>query len=398
MNNAANNFIIQKPIITFITRHYPPNPNINGESVWDMVKYLHDKFNVQSNVICIDRDSDGGGNRRASEGNVISIKTFYEGKNSVLRFFSFLYDGFMLIKKALQYKDTLIVCTTSPPMLPFWASVMFSKKVTWALWLFDIFPEGLAVGNFISDKNPFYKFIVKQTYKNPPSLLIALGPKQYNFITEKYKQKIPVVILPCGVFFYQDKSEQTPFWWQKDKIIFGYCGNIAEGHNPEFVKTFIDNINPEIHHLILAPYGRHAELIKNYAKAKPGVTIVETVPRDQLHFIDVHLVSLRSNWTHIAVPSKAVSAVSLGATILFCGSIESDNWYLLQNAGWLIDENEDLEQSVKKVLPQITRYEIEQKKAQAILINSELKQYVLSTYNQINNILQKDFNRYSASI
>lgn len=31
-----------QPSVVFITRYYPPNPNINGESICDMVNYLQE--------------------------------------------------------------------------------------------------------------------------------------------------------------------------------------------------------------------------------------------------------------------------------------------------------------------------------------------------------------------
>ena len=216
-----------KPKITFITRHYPPSPNINGESVRDMVKYISDKIQIESNVICVDRIAEGGGADRMPSGNVIRIRTIYKGQNSILRFIAFLYDGFMLVKEAKKYKDTLIVCTTSPPLLPLWASIFFDKKVRWVLWSLDLFPEGFIATNLISEKNPIYKWVLKKTYKNKPSFIIALGEEQAKYLQSKYEQEVPFFTLPCGVFFFHEKSDIQPIWWKEDKVIFGYCGKIT---------------------------------------------------------------------------------------------------------------------------------------------------------------------------
>src|SRR5690606_2758425 len=140
-----------------------------------------------------------------------------------------------------------------------------------------------------------------------------LGPQQANHLQVQYKKIIPFLTLPCGVFFYQNKSEEKPAWWEPGKIFLGYCGNVADPHNPEFIKAVIDSIDAEKHRLVLALYGNRAAEVKSYAEGKPGIIITDNVPRSQLHFIGVHLVTLRKEWTHIAVPSKAVSAVMLGA-------------------------------------------------------------------------------------
>lgn len=374
------------PTVTFISRYYPPSPNINGESVWDMVKYLSEQYGMESNVICIDRSFEGGGNQRQPIGHIIPLKTPYQGKNAILRFITFLYDGFVLIRKALKYRNTFIVCTTSPPLLPMWASLLFGKKIKWALWTFDLFPEGFQATRLIRTKNPLFKLAFNYTYKNPPSYLIALGPRQAEHIQQKYKARIPTVILPCGVFFYQDKSDTKPDWWEPNKIFIGYCGNIGDAHNPEFVRAFIDHLDTRRYRLVLALYGNQAPALKEYAREKEGVILVNTVPRSQLHFIDLHLVSLRREWTHIAVPSKAISAVTMGSCIVFCGSPDSDNWHMLQEAGWFIDEEEPLTPQVRHLLDTLTIDAIKARKSKTPAIYERLKAYVTDAYASVRDI------------
>ena len=373
--------------ITFITRHYPPNANINGESVWDMVKYLSENYAVESNIICIERRGEGGGSERNSLGNVIRLKALYQGKNAIGRFFSFLYEGYILVKKSLRFRDTLIVCTTSPPLLPFWASLLFNKRIRWVLWSFDLFPEGFEVTKKIKNRNIFYKWVKRKTYKRVPSFLIALGPQQAKHLQQSYKAEVPFMILPCGVPFFQDKSEDIPTWWEKDKTFFGYCGNINDAHNPAVIEAVIDNFNPENQRIVLALYGKHAERLKSYAKDRPGVIIVDRVPRSQLHFIDIHMISLRREWTHIAVPSKAVSAIFMGGAILFCGDESSDNWHMFKDAGWIIKEDETLAQQVSEFLQNVTVEEVQSKKSNTERLSAELQSYVLEAYKDVSNLL-----------
>lgn len=372
-----------KPKITFLTRHYPPSPNINGESVRDMVKYLSDTFQIESNVLCIDRDFVGGGANRAPAGQVQRLKTIYQGDHAIGRFLAFLYDGFILVKNALRYKDTLIVCTTSPPLLLFWASLMFGKKIRWALWSLDLFPEFFQVNNQVSEKNWIYQWVKRQTYKNKPNFIIALGPKQAEHLQNTYQAKVPALILPCGVFFYQDKSETPPDWWQSDKLFFGYCGNLADAHNPDMVKAVIDAIDPARHRVVLALYGSKAEEVKAYAQGREGVILVDRVPRNQLHFIDVHIVTLLKKQTHIAVPSKAVSAIFMGGAILFCGGEDSDNWHLFREAGWFIEENDQVFSQVKTLLASLTTEEVRQRKEKTPALIQQLQGFVLDSYNEI---------------
>ncbi len=373
-----------KPKVTFVARYYPPSPNINGESVCDMVQYLQENYGIECTIICMDREFEGkGGSSRQPVGNVIRLRTLFKSDRKLFRFFTFLYDGFVLTRHSLRYKNSLIVVTTSPPMLPMWASLLYGRKVKWALWTLDLFPEGFEATGIISKTNFLYKWVKKKTYASHPAQLICLGPKQAEHIRNEFQLDIPTSVLPCGVFFYQDKSDMMPSWWDNSKIILGYCGNVHDAHNPEFIKAVADNLDPQKHLLVVALYGTKAPALKEYLKDKPGVVITDNVPRNQLHFIDVHMVSLVVKWTHIAVPSKAVSAISMGCPILFCGSEQSDNWHMFRKAGWLIDEQQDIQQQVKNFMAHLTQAGIDEKKQMTAELYTHMQQQVLTTYSEV---------------
>lgn len=371
--------------LTLINRHYPPNLNITGENAWDLASYLINKHNIEVTVVHIDRKYEGGGTKREPVGNVYPIKTIYEGNNRILRYLSGTLDGYNLIRKAAKLNHGPLIVMTSPPLLSMWASIVLGrKKMDWILWSMDLFPEGFAATNEISASNFLYKLAYKQTYKNAPQKLIALGPQQRKVLEEKYGKKMENVLLPCGVFLEQNNSPVLPAWKKEPgKIYLGYCGNCGNPHSAEFVKEVIDAINPETQHLILAVYGVKAEQVKAHAKGKPGITLLPSVPRNELHHIDVHLVTLVNSWTHVAVPSKAVSSICSGSTILFCGNKESDNWVLLQDAGWLVEDNENLRRNVQKALSSLSWEDIKQKKINARTITNQLNKLIQESYATI---------------
>lgn len=376
---------MQTKKLTIVNRHYPPNVNITGENAWDLANYLIQTHKIEVAIVHIDRKYEGGGNVRKPVGQLHSIKTIYEGKNKILRSLSGILDGYNLIRKAAKLNHGPIIVMTSPPLLPMWASKILSrKKIEWILWSMDLFPEGFVASKEIGSTNFLYNYAYKQTYKNAPHKIIALGPQQQNALNEKYNKKIEHVILPCGVFLDQNKIESTPSWKiYANKIYLGYCGNCGNPHSVDFIKNVIDAINPETQHLILAVYGIKAELVNNYAKGKPGITLLASVPRNELHYIDVHLVTLVNSWTHIAVPSKAVSSVCSGSTILFCGNKDSDNWFLLKDAGWQVDEDIHLKQNVKKIVSSLNWTDIKAKKDNALRISNELSNLIQKSYATI---------------
>lgn len=372
-------------MFTFLTRHYPPNANINGESVCDVVEYLAQQHGLLSHVVTIDRQADGVGQGRTPAGMIERVRPLYTGQQAALRFIAFLYDGWQLARRGLRHRDTFVVATTSPPLLPMWASWLFGRKVRWAVWAFDLFPEGFAVTHFIHTNNPLYQLAHRITYRGRPDCLIALGERQAAFLQKTYGTTLPTIILPCGVFATLENTVETPDWYNPNFIWLGYCGNVGDPHNPDFIRAAIDGLDVAQQRLVLALYGKHAAELKAYAAGKPGVVLVERVPRPQLRFIDVHLVSLRRSWTHIAVPSKAISAVCMGASILFCGDADSDNWHMLQTAGWFLPETDtpDLQTALATFLHQLTSSAVAEKRAAAVPLQAQLQAQVLAAYEAI---------------
>ncbi len=369
--------------ITFVNRHYPPNLNVTGENIWDIANYLIKNHKINVHVVHVDRDYTGGGIMREPVGTAHLVKTIYDGNNRMLRYLAGMWDGYYLIKRAKKLNKGPIVVLTSPPLLPMWASMMLMKK-EWILWSMDLFPEGFGAINEIKTTSWFYKFSLRKTYENAPSKIIALGPKQKLTIEKKYNRVLDGVILPCGVFAENKSTSAIPEWKKEpNKIYFGYLGNCGIPHNPNFVKAAMDAIDSTKHVMILVAYGVYAEELKSYAIGQNGIQIMDNVPRNELSHIDVHLVTLLPSWTHIAVPSKAVSSVTSGSSMIFCGKKESDNWELLQNAAWQINDDDQLKENLIKLIKTIDMESIKLKRKQATEIAKKLNNIIFESYDTI---------------
>lgn len=374
---------MQNSAITIVNRHYPPNPGITGESAWDLATYLIERHGIEVIVVHIDRTYDGGGQIRQPVGETHAVKTIYEGKNGALRILAGLWDGFMLIRKAMRVGRGPLLIMTSPPMLPFWASLLLHKRTYW-LWAMDLFPEGFMAEGKVSPQNPVYRWIIRQTYRHAPRRLIALGPEQARHLMAQYNQPVPTIILPCGVLMHQPHDPNRPDWRADDGMIYlGYAGNVGQAHSAEFLKSVILHLDPTRFRLVLALYGAKADEIWTVSAGRTGIIRLPTIPRSQLGYLDVQLVSLLPEWTHIAVPSKAMSAVGAGSPILFCGDPNSDSYVLLQNAALLIDARQPVDPQVKSALEQLSPGWIRQHRQVANTVAASLREMVSSAYGEI---------------
>ncbi len=372
--------------ITIVLRHYPPSKNINGILADQMAQYLMKDSNVEIKVFCMDITEKGNLSSVNPTGNVTRIKQKFSNNNKFGKLFNMLCDGYILIKKSKKYPSDLIICTSSPPLLPMWASMLLKKK-KWAFWSLDLFPEGFVSADTIKASNWIYRFLLRKTYKNAPDLLISLGNEQARYILGQYKKAVPVIVLPAGVSLEDDQpvsDESKPEWYNPEKITLGYFGNAGQAHNPEFIREMIRVSGVHGFQFILSVYGIRAEEIKAFAKNFEHVVIVENgIAQEHLKYIDVHLVTLRKSWTHAAVPSKAVTAISTGRPIVFCGSEQSDNWQMFKEAAWFIPENESMNTEIAHFLKELDREKIAVKAAQTKNIIESLKQQVLNAYSEI---------------
>jgi len=201
--------------VIIVNRHYPPNPGITGESAWDLAKYLIEKHQIEVHIVNIEGSDDGGGAKREPVGIVHTLSSIYDGKSKILKQVAGFLDGFMLIRKAKNIdKNATIIVMTSPPLLPFWASLMLKSGTPperkWALWSMDLFPEAFVAIGMIAEKNAVYQWFLKKTYKNAPNKLIALGRKQAAVLEKKYKNSINKIILAMHEIFNMINTLSSP--------------------------------------------------------------------------------------------------------------------------------------------------------------------------------------------
>lgn len=372
--------------ITIVNRLYPPIPGVTGESAFQLANYLRKHYGAFVSVVHAHSRYYGATQQLDIESTVYAIPSIYSGRFKPLRFMASLIDGYRMVKKARRLDSDAIILMTDPPLLAMWGSVLLRKKHPWVLWSMDIYPQAFVAGGLVTEHNPVYRYLFRKTFSQSPALLIALGEKQQQYIESAFGQSLPTVAFPCGITGDITKGDK-PEWYQSDKIIFGYCGNLGEAHDVRFVEAILPLIDPERHIFILAPYGRHADEILKKAVRYEGVVIQKFVSREQLAYIDIHLVSLLDKWTHICVPSKAFTAVCLGAAILYNGAESGDVWYKLREAGWYVPTGENMADEMASLVKHLNKPDVEDKRRAAARLASKLMDMEKSALKSIGDAL-----------
>jgi len=374
--------------VTLVNRYYPPNQSITGESAAELASFLIKKSsNFDVNVVSIDADYKGKVHSSDTIGNAHLIKSYYNGKSKIFRFFANFFEGYQLIKKAIKINSDVIICLTDPPLVNFWAGILCKKsKTPWILWSMDLYPEAFSSARLVSENNFVYKYLLKKINQNIPDYLIALGDVQKQYLFNKFNKEIDHNVLPCGIH-NTPKNTEIPLWRKDDdKIYFAYAGNLGEAHSDQFLSSFISLMDKEKHQLILSVYGAKSAKILTQSKNKEYITIIDRLNKPDFPHVDIHLVSLLPRWTNVCVPSKAVSAICSESTMLFNGINNSDTVQMFSDASWIIDFSNDVKKEkneLDKFFKSINKSEIKTKRSNAKLITEKLNNDKLLAFEKL---------------
>ena len=331
--------------VVIITRFFYPVVSIDSSSALQMAEELEKRLG-SLNVVLVTSNNQYKSYQikpdLAKHFETHYIELNYSGKNKALKFLFGLFEGYRLVKTAKKLKIKNIITLTNPPLINVWCSLFFNDR-KWFYWAFDLYPEALVSSKLLNPNN----FIVKLSNwilnKRSPDYLIVLGEQQANYLKNKFRKQIISVPLPCGIQ-QSNPDAKAPRWKIKEKICIGYVGTIGLAHSVLFLQKIIQSINNiESIYLVLSIYGEHADYIKSLVDPLSfNIIFVDSIPRDQLQFIDIHIVSLLPEWTHISVPSKAVSAICAGCALLFYGDEQSDTWQMFKTASWRISNLDEI--------------------------------------------------------
>jgi hypothetical protein len=374
--------------VNIVNRDYPPYKGITGESAAELAKRLLNA-GFQVNVVHVDAPFWGKENEIPA-GNIFRVKTFYFGKKRCWRLVANLISGYFLIRKSKRILCDVTIVMTDPSLLNMWASLLLKKR-NWMLWTMDLYPESFVAGGLISANNYLYKKLYQWTVKNAPQHIISLGPLQTLHLQNRYNGNIPKFFcIPCGIYDAKESPGSDRPQWANDttKICLGYCGNLGAAHSLEFLYAIIDHLDIERFKMVISVYGLKAKTLQQYVQGKNGVELIPPVRREHLNYIDIHLASLLPQWTHISVPSKTVSSVCAGSAFLYYGKEDSDNWFLLKEAGWLIPHDKDIQQGVIRFFQQFDIKNLEQKKEAAQKIAKKLNADKIQTFHEITTNIQ----------
>lgn len=364
-----------RPVVCLLNRVLPPFKGATGLHTHQLAKYLHqaDIFDVW-----VITQKHGTVHEKVSDSyQVRYVPVYYKGKNSILRFLDNFFSSILLLFQARRLNPFHTIVLTDPPFLNFWASFMLPKK-RWSLWVMDIYPQAFVANGLVTRQNIFYKFYSLIVKKSKPLFLIALGKGQQKYLQENYTG-IPAIICPVGIHTSLPPALVPPSWYTPELIHFGYFGTLGEAHCLEFIDHFARSIDPRRHRLIISAFGSKLDKLMNSLLDLSHVKFISPFDDFAFSYIEVQLVTLIKNWTHISVPSKAFTAMACGSAVIFNGSDKSDTWAYIKEAGWLIEQFDEIKPTIKS----ISHEELKVKRQNAIALSKGYHHDYIKAFTKI---------------
>lgn len=379
--------------IAVVNRYYPPSPASTGDLAHELVHQLQDEMpGYEIFVVTTDAPYKGGWREELKiTERVIKSHVFYTGENSILRFVAGFLEGRAMAKIAFGEADA-VISMTNPPLVNYWMG-KFARKTAkkYVEWTLDVFPVAFSKAHYVSEMSLFYRYFLKKVGKYAPDFNLFLGEGQREFVHRTFEYQNEYAILPCGI--KQTPTGPVPAWKSNPgvKTVLGYVGNLGEAHSPDHLIELVKAADPDKFQFVFCMYGAKVDAVRADLSGHKNISWVENIPDSDLTHMDAHIVSLLPEWTHISVPSKAVSAICMGKPILLLGDGDADNWRMFHEAGWQVDVRTMNTEKIRAVLDEIrVDGALKSKMDAALRITSELQQLQGQTIKDLAGYLRKN--------
>jgi glycosyltransferase involved in cell wall biosynthesis len=261
----------------------------------------------------------------------------YGRKNAFNRFTSWIFAFFQIFFLLLfKYKSHELFISSNPPisstLLPF-----FFRNRKIHLLIYDIYPEGLEVGGFVTKKNWIFKcwrWLNLKAYKKVHAV-ITLTDGMANAL-KTYSPN--VVVIPAwsssiGEFrrIATSKNKFIEKYNLQDKFIVVYSGNLGKEYALESIVYLAEKfVHVREIMFVIVGNGWKKEILQKLVSEKKldNCKILPYQDADlfihSLSAFDVGIVSLPSALSKVAIPSKTYNLLAAHRPILCVGSEDSD--------------------------------------------------------------------------
>lgn len=257
----------------------------------------------------------------------------YNRRTLKTRLFSWVAGFFQIAFKVLfKYRKSELFIVSNPPLVSF---LTYLRKKNYSVLIYDIYPDALVSGGFVSEKSIIYKWWVKANirfYKN--AFAVYTISKGMSDSLSKYSDKVTIVPIWYDSDLHYVEKSQNSFIVEngiQNKYVILYSGNIGKGHNVRLLVEAAKYLKEErdIVFVIIGD-GWEKKAIEEYVKENSldNVLLLPYQPYNRLSLslssADLAYVSIEDKAATLCVPSKTFNFLKLGIPLLCVANTHSE--------------------------------------------------------------------------
>jgi colanic acid biosynthesis glycosyl transferase WcaI len=260
----------------------------------------------------------------------------------------------------------VVIISTDPPLsvlvARFWKLVRGRTRVVH--WCFDLYPEAAIADGVLKEQSVVHRLI---QWLLPPAyrccdLVVDIGSCMRARLSSYVTAAKSVTLTPWALAEPEGPLPTDP---EEREHLFGnaalalmYSGNFGRAHCHEEILELVRVLRGRGIRLVFSVRGTREQALREAVRATDdnvsfyGYASADRLER-RLSAADIHVVSLRAEWTGMVVPSKFFGAIAAGRPVLFTGSSVSAvaTWIESYRLGWVLTPD-----NVGQVAGQIAAY------------------------------------------
>jgi glycosyltransferase involved in cell wall biosynthesis len=301
-------------------------------------------------------------------------------------------------------KSDVIVVGTDPQFIavlfPFLRLLRRGKLL--CHWCYDLYPDAI-IANSPRNKvlrcvGECARIVMKWAYKSV-DLMVDIGPDMRERLQQYRKEACYATLTPWALV-EPEQSRKVNF--EVRSKLFGedavltllYSGNLGKAHSfKPFLELarFLRRKNPKIVFCFACRGNRTNEFKYAVTPEDTNIRFAGFADENELHerltSADIHLLSLRSEWQGIVVPSKFFGSLAVGKPLLFAGPDNSAiaRWIREFDVGMILnlENKEEVANILLKYAEDNQQLQAQQEKAFRVYQEKFSKKYIMDQWNQL---------------
>lgn len=291
----------------------------------------------------------------------------FRQSSSLGRLFNASWMIFRWSLAALSPSPPDVVIVGTDPILSvlvarFWKMVRPRTRIVH--WCFDLYPEAAVADGILKPQGKLHRClqsVLRPAYRRC-DLIVDIGSCMRERLSAYSPSSRSVTLTPWALVEPDRPVEPDP---EERRCLFGgaavgliYSGTLGRAHAYEEILQLARFLQPNNVKLVFSVRGNREQKLREAVGTRDtNISFCDFAADDYLErrlgAADIHLVSLRPEWTGTVVPSKFFGAIAAGRPVLFVGSRDSAiaKWIESFGLGWVLNAN-----NIAQVGDEITRH------------------------------------------